>query len=97
MAEQALVGGDADAGVLDLAVGGLAAELPGELADLGEGLGGDGLAEAGQAARGVDRDAAADPGVAVVEELLGLAGWLVVSFAAAAIGGIASANAARAG
>ena len=38
MAEEALVGGDAHARALDLATLGLAAELPGELADLGEGL-----------------------------------------------------------
>src|SRR5690349_13168224 len=34
VAEEALIGGDADAGALDLAANGLAAELPGELADL---------------------------------------------------------------
>ena len=60
-------------GALDLAAGGLAPQLPGDLAHLGQGLGGDGLAEAGQAAARVDRDAAADLGVAVVEQALGLA------------------------
>src|ERR671917_169858 len=49
--EQALVGGDADPGALDLATGGLALQLPGQLADLRDGLGRDGLAEAGQPAR----------------------------------------------
>ncbi len=49
-----------DPGALDLASAGVAAQLPGELAHLGDGLGGDRLAEAGQAARRVDRDAAAD-------------------------------------
>jgi hypothetical protein len=60
VAEEALVGGDADRGALDLAAGGLAPELPGDLADLGDRLGGDGLAEAGQPAARVDRDAAAE-------------------------------------
>src|SRR5918999_2858255 len=45
VAEQALVDGEADGGTLDLAPVGLAAQLPGQLADLGDGLGGDGLAE----------------------------------------------------
>jgi hypothetical protein len=43
-----------------LAAGGLAAELPGELAHLGDGLGGDRLAEAGQPAGRVHRQAAAE-------------------------------------
>src|SRR5207244_1087284 len=71
--EQALVDGEADACTLDLAPLGLAPQLPGELADLGQGLGGHGLAEAGQPAAGVDGDTAADGGVAVVEQTLGLA------------------------
>ena len=58
--EQALVGGDADRGALDLTAGRLTLELPGQLADLRDGLGGDGLAEAGQPAGRVDRDPAAD-------------------------------------
>ena len=48
VAEQALVGGDADAGAVDLAATGLAPQLPHDLAHLGERLGGNGLAEAGQ-------------------------------------------------
>ncbi len=48
MAEQALVGGHADLRALDLPAGGLALELPGELAHLRDGLGRDGLAEEGQ-------------------------------------------------
>ncbi len=52
---------------------GLAPQLPRDLTHLGQGLGRDGLAEAGQAAARVDRDAAADLGVAVVEQSLGLA------------------------
>ena len=52
--------------------GGLAPELPDELADLGDGLGRDGLAEAGQATAGVDRDPAAHGGVPVAQQPLGL-------------------------
>ena len=55
MAEQALIHRDARAGVVHLAAVGLATQLPGELADLGDGLGGDGLTEAGEAATGVHR------------------------------------------
>src|SRR6185369_15246775 len=55
VAEQALVGGDPDAGAFHLATGGLAAQLPGDLADLGQRLGRDGLAEAGEPAARVDR------------------------------------------
>ena len=39
MAEQALVGGDAYPGTLDLTVARLAPQLPGEFTDLGQGLG----------------------------------------------------------
>ena len=46
VAEQALVGGDADAGALDLTALGLPTQLPGQLADLRERLGRDGLTEA---------------------------------------------------
>ena len=73
MAEQALVGRDADRGVLDLTAGGLPAQLPGEFADLRDRLGGDGLAEAGQSARRVDRDLAADGGRAAAQQRLGSA------------------------
>ena len=60
VAEQALVGGDADGRALDLAADGLALELPGQFADLGDGLGEDGFAEAGQPAGRVHRNLAAD-------------------------------------
>ena len=73
VAEQALVGGDADPGALDLAAARLAAQLPGQLADLGQRLGRHRLAEAGEPAGRVDRDPAADRGVAGAEQLLGLA------------------------
>ena len=65
MPEQALVGGNADAGALDLASPGLAPELPGELTDLGDRLGGHGLTERTKATRRVDGKAAADLGDAV--------------------------------
>src|SRR5690606_35025641 len=73
VAEEALVRRDARGGALDLAARGLASELPGDLADLGDGLGGDGLAEASQTTARVDRDAAAELRVAVVQQALGLA------------------------
>src|SRR3546814_1896341 len=73
VAEEALVDGEAGARALHLAALGLAAELPGDLADLRYGLSWDGLAEARQPARRVDRYAPADGGVAVAQELLGLA------------------------
>src|SRR5215207_9645285 len=60
VAEQALVGGDADGGALDLAARRLALQLPGQLADLRDGLSWDGLPEAGEPAGRVDRNAAAD-------------------------------------
>ena len=52
---------------------GLAAQLPGELADLRDRLRRDRFAEAGEAAARVHRDAAAERGVAVAQQLLGLA------------------------
>ena len=58
---------------LHLAAAGLAPQLPGDLAHLGDGLGGDGLAEAGEPAARVHRDAAADRGVARAQQRLGLA------------------------
>src|SRR6478609_4213099 len=73
MAEEPLVGGDADARALDLAALGLAAELPGHLAHLCERLRGDGLAEAGETTGRVDRDPAADGGVTGPQQRLGLA------------------------
>src|SRR5688572_19625647 len=72
--EEALVDREAGLGALDLAALGLPPELPRDLAHLGERLGGDRLPEAGQAAARVHGDPAADGGVAVVEQLLGLAG-----------------------
>ena len=50
VAEQALVCGDADCGALDLATGGLTAQLPGQLTHLGDRLGGNRLTEARQPA-----------------------------------------------
>src|SRR5688572_23502002 len=73
MAEQPLVGSDADLGVLDLSAGRLTTQLPGELADLGERLCRHRLTEAGQAPARVDRDATADGRVARAQQLLGLA------------------------
>src|SRR5437879_11803948 len=70
MAEQPLVDRHAHLGALDLTAVRLAPQLPGELADLGDGLGRDGLTEAGQPAAGVDGYAAAQGGVPVVEEPL---------------------------
>src|SRR5690625_4579669 len=55
VAKQALVGGDAHLGTLDLAVAGLAAQLPGQLTDLGQRLGGHGLARTGQPPRSEER------------------------------------------
>src|SRR3954453_3051752 len=73
MAEQPLVGGDADLRALDLASTGPAAQLPGDLADLGQRLGRYRLAEAGQAPGRVDRDPAADRGLAGPQQRLRLA------------------------
>ena len=73
VAEEALVDREAGLGPLDLAALGLAPELPGDLADLGDRLGRHGLAEAGEPAARVHRDAPADRRVAVVQQLLGLA------------------------
>src|SRR5579871_5820887 len=73
VAEQALVDGQADLRALDLATGGLASQLPRQLAHLGDGLGGNGFAEAREATRRVDRDAPTDRRVTVVDEPLGLA------------------------
>src|SRR3954464_13826160 len=72
MAEQALVGSNTDARALDLTAGGLALELPGQLAHLRDGLRRNGFAEAGQPAGGVDRDAATDRRRAAAQQLLGL-------------------------
>src|SRR5271169_784865 len=70
--EQSLVGRDGHGGSFHLVPGGGAPELPNALADLGDGLGGDGLAEAREATRGVDRHPAAERGDAVAQQLLRL-------------------------
>src|SRR5207248_4533433 len=71
--EQSLVHGEPDAGAFDLPLARLAAQLPGDLAHLRQRLGRNGFAEARQPAARVHRDATADGGRAVVDELLGLA------------------------
>src|SRR5690606_24563313 len=73
VAEESLVGGDADAGALDLSALGLSAQLPGELADLRQRLSRHRLTEARETARGVDRDPAADGRVARAQQRLRLA------------------------
>ena len=73
MTEQTLIGGDAHLGVLHLATFGLASQLPGELAGLSNRLGGHGFAEAGQAARRIDRQSSAQRGGALPDHALGLA------------------------
>ena len=93
MSEQALVGSDAHRRIRHLAALGLTPELPGDLAHLGDGLGRDGLAEAGQAATRVHRDASADLGVAVAQQLLGLAlgGGLTMFLAQSPVAPVAAA------
>src|SRR5690606_7541079 len=73
VAEQALVRGEPDLRAVDLAVSRLAAELPRHLAHLSDRLRGHRLAEAAQATARVDRCAAPDRRVTVVEQPLGLA------------------------
>src|SRR6202034_2441754 len=73
MPEQTLVCRHGHPGAFDLVPRGRAAELPDALAHLGDGLGGDGLAEARQAAGRIDRHPAPDGGGAVAQELLRLA------------------------
>ena len=74
MTKEPLVRGDADLCVCDLAVAGLSAQLPHQLADLCDGLGGNGFAEAAKPAACVHRDTAPDCGVAVSQQALGFAG-----------------------
>src|SRR5688572_13004377 len=74
VAEEPLVHGETGLGPFDLTAVGLAPQLPGDLADLGERLRRHRLAEAGQAAARVHRHPTPDGGVAVVQQLLGLAG-----------------------
>ena len=73
MTEEANVGGDARLGAFHLAIASLAPQLPGEFADLGQGLGGHGFAEAGKPAAGVYRDAATDGRVPGAQQLFRLA------------------------
>ena len=80
MAEETLVDGHPDPGPLHLTTVGLAPELPDELADLGDGLGRNGLPEAREAARGVDRHPAPQGGGPVAQQLLRLALAACVSF-----------------
>lgn len=58
---------------VDLARSGVPAQMPREFTHLRNGLGGDGLTEARQATARVHRNPAADGGVAIAHELLGLA------------------------
>ena len=71
MTEEALVRRDPDACTFDLAASGLTTELPGELTHLGDGLSGNGFAEAGQSTRRVDRHPTAERGVTVAEQSFG--------------------------
>ena len=73
VSEQSLIGGDADLGALHLTAGGLALQLPGELADLRDRLCRNGFAEAGQPTGRVDRNPAPDGGRPTAQQLLGLA------------------------
>src|ERR1700741_3038290 len=73
MAEQALVCGDTHRRTVDLASHRLATQLPVQFADLGDGLCGDGFAEASEPARRVHRYPAADRGSAAAQQRLGLA------------------------
>ena len=70
----AAVLGDRDAGAVDLALAGLAAQLPGRLADLGDAGGADRVTLAEQAAAGVDRQLAAECGAAGGEQCGAAAG-----------------------
>lgn len=67
VAEEALVDREADFGAFNLAAFGLAAELPGQFADLGDRLGRDRFTKASKAAGGVDRHFAADFGDAITD------------------------------
>ena len=69
MPEEAQIGRDAGLGSFNLASTGLTAELPSEFADLGERLGGDGFAKAGEATAGVHRDSTAEGGLSVAQQL----------------------------
>src|SRR5436190_22362978 len=68
--EQTLVHGEPHPSALDLPFARGAPQLPGDLAHLRQRLGRNGLAEARQPAARVHRDAAADGGRAVLDELL---------------------------
>src|SRR5690348_5326149 len=73
VAEEALVDRETDARTIDLALPRRTAQLPRELAQLRDRLRRDRLAEAGEPAAGIHRDATAERGVALAQELLGLA------------------------
>jgi hypothetical protein len=72
MPEQPLVGRDADPGTVDLTTRGPPLELPGDLADLRDGLRGHRYAEAGEPATRIHREPPADRGFAVAQQFLGL-------------------------
>ena len=72
MAEQALVGGNAHPGAFNLALTRLAAQLPRQLTDLCQRLSGHSLAKACQTARGVNRQTAAEFGIAIAHQLCSL-------------------------
>ena len=73
MPEQPLIRRDSHTGTFDLSALRLAAQLPDALADLGDRLCGDRLSEARQSARRVHGHPPTELGVAVTQELLGLA------------------------
>ena len=69
MAEQALVGGNADLGAVYLTLASLAAQLPGQFANLGQRLGRNRFTETGETAGGVHWQAATEFGVAIADQL----------------------------
>ena len=75
VAEQTLIGGYAHLCTLNLAVSRLAAQLPGQFADLGQSLSRYRLAKAGQSAGDIDRNLAAQCGIAVAQQSGRLTAW----------------------
>ena len=73
MAEETLVGGDANSGALDLTLARLAAQLPRQLTYLSERLRRHRLTEASQTAARIDGNAAPDGRLTGPQQLLGLA------------------------
>ena len=71
--EKAEVCGDSGLGAFDLTASGLTSELPGQFADLSQGLSRDGFAETREAATGIDGDPSTEGGVAIAQELFGIA------------------------